>query len=172
MNAAYLHLLVNHFPVVLSVVGAGMILLAVFMRRPAFWRFGLTCLLLAGIAAIPVYFTGRSAGGIMEKMWYVTRESVHDHEEAGELALWVLLGVGLVSGYTLWRTSTRPAPGVTAFPGWLQTLAVLGALAAAIFAGYAAYEGGKIVHESPRLANPLGGNVRLVPGDTTPQSPR
>lgn len=172
MNAAYLHLLVNHFPVVLSVVGAGMILLAIVMRRPGFWRFGLTCLFLAGIAAIPTFFSGRGAEDTMEKMWYVTRGSIHEHEEAGEMALWVLLGVGLISGYTLWRTGSRPAPGVTAFPGWLQVLAVLGALAAAGFAGYAAFKGGKIVHESPRLANPLGGDVRLVPADTTPQSPR
>ena len=61
MDAAYLHLLVNHFPVVLSVVGTGSLLLALVTRRRDLWRHATLTLLLAGIAAIPAKRTGHAA---------------------------------------------------------------------------------------------------------------
>ncbi len=167
MNGAYLHLLVNHFPIVLSVVGAGMIILALILRRDSLWRFGLGCVALAGLGAIAAYLTGDAAQDVMRHVWYVQRASIGEHEEAGELALWVTVVAAIICAYALWRASNRPAPGATAFPGWLRALTVAGALAAAGTAGYAGYLGGKIVHEAPALAHAPAGYV-APPTATSP----
>jgi len=157
MNAAYLHLLVNHFPIVLSVVGAAMIVLAMLMRRDSLWRFGMACVALAGLGAIAAFFTGRAAEDVARHAWYVQRGTIGRHEGAAELALWVTLVAAVICAYTLWRSSGRPAPGATAFPALLRVLSALGALAAAATAGYAGYLGGKIVHDAPALARPPAG---------------
>lgn len=159
MNGAYLHLLVNHFPVVLSVVGTGMIILALILKRDSLWRFGLACIALAGLGAIAAFFSGRAAEEVMRRVWYVQRATIGEHEEAGETALWVTLIAAIVCTYALWRASNRPAPGATAFPGWLRVLSVLAALASAGTTSYAAWLGGKIVHGSPALAQPPAGYV-------------
>ena len=157
MNPAYLHLLVNHFPIVLSIVGAGMILLAIVLKRDSLWRFGMGCVALAGLGALAAFFTGRAAEGVMRHAWYVQRATIGAHEDAGELAMWVTLVAAVLCAYTLWRSSGRPAPGATAFPALLRVLTALGALAAAGTAGYAGYLGGKIVHDAPALAKPPAG---------------
>lgn len=159
MNPAYLHLLVNHFPIVLSVVGAGMILLALLLRRDGLWRFGMGCVALAGLGVLAAFFTGNAAEDVMRHAWYVQRGTIGAHQDAGELALWVTLVAAVICAYALWRTAGRPAPGATAFPSLLRVLTALGALAAAGATGYAGYLGGKIVHEAPSLAKPPAGVV-------------
>ena len=164
MNPAYLHLLVNHFPIVLSVVGAGMILLAIALKRDSLWRFGMGCVALAGLGALAAFFTGRGAEDVMRRAWYVQRATIGAHEDAGELAMWVTVVAAAICAYALWRSSGRPAPGATAFPALLRVLTTLGALAAAGTAGYAGYLGGKIVHEAPALARPPAGATVPAPG--------
>ena len=170
MNPAYLHLLVNHFPIVLSVVGAAMIVLAIVLRRESLWRFGMGCVALAGLGALAAFFTGQAASHVMRRAWYVQRATIGAHEEAGELALWVILVAAVICAYALWRSTGRPAPGATAFPALLRILTVLGALAAAGTAGYAGYLGGKIVHEAPALAKPPAGIAAPV-DSSLPSSP-
>src|SRR4051794_36363633 len=104
MNPVYLHLLVSHFPIVLSVVGAGMILLAIAVRRDSLWRFGMGCIALAGLGTIAAFFTGRAAADAARHTWYVQRGTVGAHEAAGELSFWVTLVAAVICAYTLWRS--------------------------------------------------------------------
>ena len=165
MNAAYVHLLVNHFPVVLSVVGTGMLVLALLTRRRDLWRYATLTLLFAGIASIPAMLTGHAAEDVMRERWYVAREAIHAHEEPGEIAMWIDIVVGLAAGYALWRTTRRgiSATGVRIdsleAPAWLRALVLLLALAGAGAVSYAAFMGGKIVHEAPALEQAPAGWV-------------
>ena len=54
MNWPYVHTLINHFPIILSVVGTGVVLLALIVRRRGLWLYALATLTLAGLS---VYWT-------------------------------------------------------------------------------------------------------------------
>ena len=165
MDWSYFHLLVNHFPIILSIVGTAAVLVALVTRRRDLWRYATLTLLLAGLAAYPVFFTGGEAEEVMEDRWYVTREAIHEHEEGSEFALWSLLVMGAVSGYALWRTTRR---GVAASgtrtdsleaPGWLRALVALLALLGASTVARASYLGGEIVHKAAALQTAPAGYV-------------
>ena len=171
----YAHLLVNHFPIILTYLGLAAALVAVVRRRRVAWLYALVTLTLAGAGAYPALLTGQQAGPVMEKRWYVEEAAVDAHEEAGETALWILLAMGALSAYGSWRLlRSRVVVGNEAgafardLPMVLRAAVVIAALAGAAAVSYAAYEGGMIVHKAPRLDTPPGtaGAVR-VPASLT-----
>ena len=152
MDAAYLHLLVNHFPVILTIVGTGTVLLALFSGRRGLWIYGCATLTLAGLTAPLAFFTGRSAEHVAEDYWYVTRDAIHAHEESGELALWILLAMGAVCAYA-WLRRVH-APDVVKLPAWLRAFVVLLALAGSGAVSWTAWQGGFVVHKAAVLTGP------------------
>lgn len=152
IDAAYLHLLVNHVPIILTGVGAAAAILALIVRRRAVWLYAVASLTISGATAYPVMLTGDAAGDMMKDKWYVTRESIDEHEESGETAMWVLIVMGAVSGYAWWRLVRRDQTGVP--PLWLGVLVVVTSLAGVGTTTIAAYRGGNIVYYSPKLASP------------------
>ena len=84
--------------------------------------------------------TGQRAEDGAEELWYVSHAAVHEHEEAGEKAMWITVVAGVLALAALrWRA-----------PWGRISMAVLAIVAAGAM-GYAAFEGGKIVHDSPKL---------------------
>ncbi len=152
MDAAYLHLLVNHVPIILTVIGAMAAVLAIATRRRAVWLYALVSLTIAGVSAYPVMLTGHAAEDVMKDKWYVTRDSIEKHEEAGDTAMWVLIAMGAVSAYAWWRLLRPRETGVP--PVWLGALVVVLSLAGVGTTTIAAYRGGNIVYYSPKLASP------------------
>ena len=152
MDAAYLHLLVNHIPIILTLIGAVAAVLAIATRRRAVWLYALASLTISGVSAYPVMLTGHAAEDIMKDKWYVTRDAIKEHEEAGETAMWVLMAMGAVSAYAWWRLLRRDQTGVP--PTWLGALVVVVSIAGVGTTTIAAYRGGNIVYYSPKLASP------------------
>ena len=56
-----MHIVVNHFPVILAMMGAFAVLLAVVRGQRAIWLYGSVSLACAALAVIPTYFTGQPA---------------------------------------------------------------------------------------------------------------
>jgi uncharacterized membrane protein len=169
MDAAYLHLVANHFPVILTIVGTVTVLLAMFTGRRGLWIYGCATLTLAGLTAPLAFFTGRFAEHVVEDYWYVTRDAIHAHEEAGELALWVLLAMGAVSAYAwLWRVR---APDVVRLPIWLRVFVVLVALAGSGTVSWASWQGGYVVHKASVLTGPRPAGVPVAPPPALPVTP-
>lgn len=153
MDAAYLHLLVNHFPIVLSVVGALAAVITLFTKHRTTWTFALGALVLAGLTVYPAVFTGEGAEEAMRNVWYVDRDVVHEHEEAAEFAMWATIVTGVVAIGAMWRERTAYTGGRTilASPGWLRALvALLGVLSTAALIR-SAWTAGYIVHKSKSL---------------------
>lgn len=159
----YVHLLVNHFSVILTYVGLTAALLAVVRPRRALWLYAVATLTLAGLAVYPAVLTGEQAAPVMERQWFVDEAAVDDHQKAGERAQWILLAMGALSAYGWWRLQ-RP-PGKPEGPGGavegdlplaLRSAVLVAALAGAAAVAFAAYEGGYIVHKAPRITAPPG----------------
>jgi hypothetical protein len=155
VNWPYIHITLNHFPIILTIVGSAVLALALIVRQRGVWLYAVATLTLAGLSIYPVFFTGDKAADVLEHTWYVVRSMVEEHDESAGFALWATLIMGAVSAYAWWRMLRREIAGIP--PVWLRTLiTVLTALALAIVVR-TAYLGGQIIHESPKLATPPAG---------------
>jgi uncharacterized membrane protein len=161
MDLASLHSVINHFPVVLTVVAAATSLAALALRSRVAWQYVFVTLALAGLSAYPALLTGEKAGDVIEKRWFASEALVDEHEEAADLALYVDLAAGALAAFGLW--SLRKT-GKDELPvAWLRGAVVVAALASAGATGRAGWEGGKIVVENPKIANLPGAAALSAP---------
>ncbi|WP_426491590.1 hypothetical protein [Hymenobacter sp. 102] len=90
MNEAHLHLILNHTPILGSLFGLLVLAAGVIRKNSTTSRVGLYALLGAALLAIPTQLTGEGAEEVAERLPGVTRQLIHAHEEAAELAFWAL----------------------------------------------------------------------------------
>lgn len=144
MNAAELHLALNHVPILGTAFG---ILLLLYGRgrdsdpvvRAAFWALG-----LAGVAAVGTYFTGEPAEHLVEELARTSEAALERHEE---VALWAAIGGGALGAVALLGLALHrrvPIPR-----RYSNGLAVLGVVVAGLLL-YTAYQGGRIRHPELR----------------------
>ena len=161
----YTHLLINHFPVVLSISALAVSILALLLRRRGLWLTAMGALTAAGVFVYPVFFTGGKADTALNDPWYIHTATIDAHDESAEIALTIILIVGAFAAYSWWRSLKRPADLI---PGWMRGGLLVGALVSTGTVAYTAYLGGKIIHEAPilQLKEPPPG---LPPGVAAPK---
>jgi uncharacterized membrane protein len=163
-DAPHVHLLVNHFPIILTILGLGAAIIALLTRRRGAWVYAVATLTLSGLTAFPVDLTGDYAADVMKHKWYVVKDSIKAHDNMAGITMWILIVMGVVSAYAWWRLARRGADA--SLPAWLRALIVALAVAGTATGSYAAYLGGQIVYGSPRLLTaPSGGALPAGPVD-------
>lgn len=163
----YVHLIINHFPVVLSVSALAVTVLALVLRRRGLWLTAMGALTTAGLFVYPVHFTGDKAQHALRDPWFIRSGALDAHDAAADVAMVVILIAGAFAAYSWWRTLRRPSDLI---PAWMRAGVLVGALGAVGTVTYTAYLGGKIIHEAPilRLNEPPAG---LPPGVATQRRP-
>jgi len=68
MNATQVHLAMTHLPVILSLVGMLALLISFFKTNLSLRKTALYILLIAGLTALPVFFTGEGAEETVENL--------------------------------------------------------------------------------------------------------
>lgn len=158
MSVAHLHLLVNHFPVVGSVLGVLLLAVAMVRGSKELERTALAAFALLGVAAIVVYLTGEPAEESLERAVGIPEALVSRHE-AVALAATVAMGVlGAMSLGALLGFRKRD------IPRWVPTVVLVASVATASIMGYTANLGGQIRHTEIRggdvatdaVAQPIG----------------
>lgn len=142
MNAHYLHLLTNHLPVAALLFGLVLFAYGAARGRDGSERLGLWFIVAAGLLAIPVLLTGEGAEETVEHLPGIVRADrrlIHQHEDAAEVAFWVLqlAALGAIAG----RFTQGPWEGVYR---WLRGGVLLLGLVALGLMGRAAQLGGQI----------------------------
>jgi uncharacterized membrane protein len=163
MSWPALHAILNHFPIVLVVIGALALLIAVLRPRRGAWLYALASLTLAGISVYPAWQSGDEAADFVKQAWYIAPGAVNRHATSADITLWILLALGLAS-LIAWLSIAR-APNAISPAGWLRSLLALLTIAALGSVAVTGYLGGKVVVESPILMNPVP--PLAVPLDTT-----
>jgi hypothetical protein len=145
-NPAYLHLLLNHFPIVGLAVASLGLLLAWFMRNRGAQIVSLSLVLLTAAAAWPVYLTGEAA--------YKTVRGVADdagadwldtHWERAEATVGWFAAPVVLAGLALFLPRRWPRSA-----GLLTLLTLLAAVGCVGIAVYIAEAGGQIRHSELR----------------------
>ena len=111
MNSVQLHLALTHVPVILSFVGLIMLIVAFFIKNTTLTKTSYIVLLIAGVAALPVYFSGEGTEEAIENLPGVSDAIIERHEEVAQLAMISIAVAGLVALAALfssrWQASAR-----------------------------------------------------------------
>ena len=75
MDERELHLVLNHFPVILSVMALFSSLLAIATKSRTAWIYAAASLTIAGLFSYPSFLTGHGAHEVIEDFWYVKADS-------------------------------------------------------------------------------------------------
>ena len=103
MNLAHLHLLLNHIPIIGTIVGLGLFIASLAGKSEELKRASL--MVLAGVAllSLPAFFSGVGAQGTIRKDAAIPASLIERHEGAAILALFFMEVTGALALVGLWR---------------------------------------------------------------------
>ncbi len=97
MNAAQIHLALNHAPLFLSVIGGGILLAGLFRKNDSYISLALYFLIAAALFTIPVFQTGEGTEELVEKTVGVNETAIEAHEDMAKISLIIILITGAFS---------------------------------------------------------------------------
>ena len=159
MNAAHIHLMVNHLPLIGLLLGLILVFVSLFVASDVLKKVSLLVVFCTALTAVPAYLTGEDAEDVVENNPQVQEALIEDHEESAELSLVLMLLTGATSGiaWFLGRGSPRRLQ-----LGSYASL-VVGALAF-VSVSLTANSGGKISHPEIRSDFTQPGNKPIALG--------
>ena len=141
MNPTHLHLLLNHFPIVGTLIGSAILLYSIIKEQNAGKNIGAFIIVIMAIIAIPVLLTREPAEESIEHLSGISKALIHDHEEASLKAFWLMEITGIFSLFAIVLYKIKSTFAPKAF--WIA----FAFSAITFFAmAWAGYLGGKIRH--------------------------
>src|SRR5206468_2943433 len=110
MDFPHLHLLLNHFPIIGTIVGAGLYLISFLVRTEDARRSSLIVFVVMALLTIPAFMTGAAAHEKIVDDPGVSNALIQRHEGAAELAIWFMEITGALAVVGLWQSSRRVKP--------------------------------------------------------------
>ncbi|MCB0309491.1 MAG: DUF2231 domain-containing protein [Bdellovibrionales bacterium] len=139
MNAAHIHLLVNHLPIFSMPVALVFVLFSLRRNNRPFLNFSLWVLFVCTLTTVGAYFSGENAEHMVEKLEFVRKTMIHTHEDAGVISLWL---AGVTSALTLVAIFLRSSVKKIVF----VQISIAASLITVASLAYTGYLGGKIHH--------------------------
>jgi uncharacterized membrane protein len=104
VNLAHLHLLLNHFPIIGTIVGLGLFLISFVGKNGELERAALMIFAVMALLSLPTFFSGAGAQGAIEELPGVSGALISRHEGAAILALFFMEITGALSLVGLWQS--------------------------------------------------------------------
>ncbi|MGZ5190237.1 MAG: hypothetical protein ACXWCZ_04410 [Flavisolibacter sp.] len=115
MTSVQIHLALTHVPVVLSLVGLIMLIVAFFIKNTTLTKTSYILIFVAGLAAVPVFFSGEGAEEAIENLPGVSESIIENHEEVANLAMISIAAAGLLALVALFSARWQEASRVFKF---------------------------------------------------------
>lgn len=103
MNAAQLHLILNHVPIVGLLFALAFTAYGWWRRDASLINAGKWAIIISVLLTIPTYLSGEPAEEIVEHQTNVSHDIIHEHEEAAELAFILMLVLGGLTFFSWWK---------------------------------------------------------------------
>jgi len=160
MDPVHIHLLLNHIPVIGSLVAVPLLLYALLRRSDELKKLSLLVFVLVAVAAIPVYLTGEPAEETVEKLAGVSEMIMEQHEDVAKTAMvsTMISGALALLGLFLVRGGRKVA-------NWFIVLLFISSAATAGIMARTANLGGQIRHSEIRAGSPDAGQPQTREGE-------
>lgn len=149
LNAAHLHLMINHYPIFAAFFALVLLLIGVIRRSRVLRVSAYVALVSAAVVVIAVYLTGSMAEGAVEHVPGVLEQALDIHEDVAKISLLAVLVAGVCAAIS-WMFDQRSAEA----PRLLVLLTMLLTLGSLVSLGYTAEVGGEIHHPEIRAVGP------------------
>lgn len=160
VNFVHLHLLLNHFPTIGTIVGLGLLLLAIAKKSEDLTRASFAVFFAIALISLPTYMTGYPAEKALENLPGVSPAMILTHQSAALLALGLMAITGIVAWFGLWQ-ARRPSHRAR----WYAPAVLLLAIVTLAQMASAANIGGEIRH--PEIMT--GDQTAAIAGVIAPQ---
>ncbi len=144
MNDAHLHLIFNHLPIIVPMVGLLVLISGFLFKSAVIKRVALAIFILGSLAAIPAILTGDGAEDVVES-YGIGDKIIHEHEEIAEtfaILSYVLGAFALVGLWANWKQKS--------FANYLAVTVLVFSFVVLFFAQRTGTTGGEIRHEEIR----------------------
>jgi uncharacterized membrane protein len=160
MNFVYIHLLLNHFPVIGSIIGFGLFFISLFRKNDDMRRGSLIVFAAMALIAIPAFASGKGAQLMLHGKPGISDDFMQRHEGAAMLALWFLEATGAFALAGLWQLHRRAR-----MARWNLLAVLISSLLAVGLMVRTGNTGGEISHTEVRAsqeATPTEGTVGSI----------
>ena len=153
MNDAHLHLVVNHFPIIGTIFGLGILITGLFLKNNSVKNTAYILLVVAAVFAALSMGTGEGAEELVEDMPTVGKQIIHEHEEWAEKFALVLYATGVLALIGLFLSLKK-----NNLEKYVAMATVVLALIAGVLAKEVGTSGGEIRHTEIRneASQPVG----------------
>lgn len=145
MNDAHLHMIVNHFPIIGTIFGLGILITGVLLKNNSVKNTAYVLFVVSAIFAAFSIGTGDGAEDIAEKLPGVTKQIIHEHEELAEKLAILLYILGLVSIGGIFLNIKNHAKAKL-----VSIIAIIVGIVAVFFAVEVGTSGGEVRHTEIR----------------------
>lgn len=145
MNYAHFHLVVNHLPIVGTLIGFLVLSAGLILKNPQIKNTALGIFIFSALTAIAAFSTGDGAEEIVENLTGISETLIHKHEEYAELFQTIMLILGGVSLITLFLEYKK-----LPFSKYGFVLVLLLSVSSIIISKYVGTSGGEIRHTEIR----------------------
>jgi uncharacterized membrane protein len=144
MSVTHLHLLLNHFPVIGTILGIALLAIALMRRSSELGKVSLGLFAALGAISVLVYFTGEPAEEAIEKLPGFSEAITERHEEFALIATIILTSFGTLAlgALAVFRNKSLPR--------WVTLGSFAISLVAGVLMGYTGMLGGQVRHTEIR----------------------
>lgn len=153
MNDAHLHMVVNHFPIIGTIFGLGILITGLLLKNNSVKNIAYSLLVVAAVFAALSMGTGEGAEEMVEDLPSVGKQIIHEHEELAEKFALVLYATGALALIALFLSYRK-----NSLEKYVALATVGLALVAVVLAKEVGTSGGEIRHTEIRndASQPVG----------------
>jgi uncharacterized membrane protein len=110
MNDAHLHMVVNHFPIIGTIFGIGILVAGLLLKNNSIKNTAYVLFVVAAIFGALSMATGEGAEEIVEDFPNIGKAIIHDHEELAEklaLVLYVMGGFSVLALFLSFKKNSK-----------------------------------------------------------------
>jgi len=144
VNYAHLHLLLNHVPVIGSIVGFGLFLISFFGKNEDLRKSSYIIFAAVALVTIPAFLSGFGAQQMIKGPG-VSDALINRHEGSALLSLWFMELTGAIALVGLWQSHTTAPP-----PRWNVSAVMLFSILTVVLMARTGNTGGDIRHPELR----------------------
>lgn len=145
MNDIHYHLIINHFPIVGTILAFFIVIIGFLSRVSAVLHTGLAIFIFSALTSLAAFQTGENAEDMAESLPGVSHELIEKHEHEAERFRSFSIAAGVLALIALYL-SVKKKPGVV----MLCTALLIVAGVAAFYSSKAGTSGGEIRHPEIR----------------------